>query len=538
MGSIEVPKPDYDVLVIGAGLSGCYACYRMRQLGVKVKVLETGSSVGGTWYWNRYPGARFDCESYSYGYFFSQEILDEWKWSEHFAPQEETERYIRFVCDKYNLWEDMQFHTRVQKAHWMSAARCWKLTDKDGREYTSRFLITGVGLLSDPTLPNVAGVHDFKGQAFHTSRWPKDVIAFEGKNVGIIGVGATAIQIIPEVAKTAKGLTVFQRTPNWAIPLHNSKIGEEEMETIRKGYPELIKRIDNTRLSFMHEGINDSIWDATPEQREAFWEYMYAQPGFGFWVSNYKETLVDKKANALVSEFVAKKIKQRVKDPWTADKLIPKTYGFGLRRVPMETSYYEAYNRPNVRLVDLLETPIERIEENGVKTSKEDFKLDIIIYATGFSAITGAFDAIDFRGVDDLPLRDLWQDGPKTYLGITAQHFPNMFMSIGPHQAYGNIPRSIEYAVGWISECIEYLESKEITFIEAKEKGVQEWTDHVHELGEGLLSNEVDSWLTGVNKNVAGKQKRIIARYSGAASDFRKQCDAVASSHYATFTLA
>ncbi|KAF2640006.1 FAD/NAD(P)-binding domain-containing protein [Massarina eburnea CBS 473.64] len=561
MGAVKLQQPDYDVLVIGAGLSGCYACHRMREIGLKVKVLEAGGSVGGTWYWNRYPGARFDCESYTYGFFFSQEILDEWTWSEHFAPQEETERYVRFVCDKYNLWEDMQFDTRVKSAHWQSNDGCWKLTDQDGRNYTSRFLITGIGLLSEPTLPNISGVQDFKGKAFHTSRWPKDVDVkeFEGKNVGVIGVGATGIQIIPEVAKTARSLTVFQRTPNWvnrnffpvfhehavsgpnhqqAIPLHNSPIGKEEFETIRKGYPEILRKIDSTRLSFMHEGIDDSIWDATPEEREAFWEYMYAQPGFGFWISNYKETLVDKKANALVSDFVAKKIRQRVKDPWTADKLIPKTYGFGLRRVPMETCFYEAFNRPNVRLVDLLSTPIERIDEYGVKTSQEEVKLDMIIYATGFSAITGAFDAIDFRGVNDIALRDLWQEGPRTYLGITAQHFPNMFMSIGPHQAYGNIPRSIEYAVGWIANCIEYLHNNGIDYIEAKEQGVQEWTDHVHELGQGLLSNEVDSWVTGVNKNVAGKQKRIIARYSGAASDFRRQCNMVASANYDTFSLA
>lgn len=221
----------------------------------------------------------------------------------------------------------MRFHTKVVSAHWQDDGRCWKLTDQNGKTYTSRFLITGIGLLSDPTLPNIPGVRDYKGQAFHTSRWPKDAVDFTGKNVGIIGVGATAIQIIPEVAKTAKTLTIFQRTPNWAIPLHNAKIGSEEMETIRKGYPELLKKINASRLSFLHEGITDLIWDATPEEREAFWDYMYAQPGFGFWISNYKETLVDLKANALVSEFVAKKIRQREKDPWTADKLIPKTHG-------------------------------------------------------------------------------------------------------------------------------------------------------------------------------------------------------------------
>ncbi|TLD36042.1 FAD/NAD(P)-binding domain-containing protein [Venturia nashicola] len=471
MGSMAPPEPDYDVLIIGAGLSGCYACYRMRQMGVKFKVLETGTAVGGTWYWNRYPGARFDCESYTYGFFFSQEVLDEWKWSEHFAPQAETERYINFICDKYSLKENMQFNTRVDKAHWLADGRCWKLTDQNGQTYTSRFLITGIGLLSNPTLPNIPGVQDYKGNAFHTSRWPDNVKDFTGKDVGIIGIGASAIQIIPEIAKTAKSLTIFQRTPNWAIPLHNSKIGEEEMETIRKGYPELLKKIQANRMSFLHEGIDKSIWEASPEEREAFWERLYAQPGFGFWVSNYKEVLQDRAANALLSDFVAKKIRQRVKDPWTADKLTPKTHGFGLRRVPMETHYYEAYNQPNVRLVDILETPIERITENGVKTCQEHVKLDTIIYATGFSAITGAFEAIDFRGNDNTLLADLWREGPRTYLGLTVHHFPNMFMSIGPHQAYGNIPRSIEYAVGWIADCIHYLRKENITYIEATEEG-------------------------------------------------------------------
>ena len=258
---------------------------------------------------------------------WSQELLAEWDWTEHFAPQPETERYVQFICDRFNLWPSMQFNTRVEKAHWDQTSRFWRLTDSSGKTYTSRFLITGIGLLSDPTLPNIPGVADFKGDAFHTSRWPKQDVSFEGKKVGIIGVGATAIQIIPEVAKTAKSLTVFQRTPNWAIPLHNSKINKEEMETIRKGYPELLDKVNSTRLSFMHEANTDSIWEATPEEREALWEYLYAQPGFGFWVSNYKEVLVEEKANALITEFVSKKIRQRVKDPWTADKLVPKTHG-------------------------------------------------------------------------------------------------------------------------------------------------------------------------------------------------------------------
>ncbi|KAK1812471.1 hypothetical protein LTR12_013165 [Friedmanniomyces endolithicus] len=536
MGSVGESQPDYDVLVIGAGLSGCYACHRMHQLNLKVKVLEAGTSVGGTWYWNRYPGARFDSESYTYAFYFSPQLLDEWKWTEHYAPQAETERYIRFLCDRLELWDDLQFNTSITKAHWIEQDRLWQLTDASGRMYTSRFLITGIGVLSNPTLPNVPGVADFKGPAYHTSRWPKDPISFEGKRVGIIGTGATAIQATPVIAETAKSLTVFQRTPNWAIPLRNSKISPDEMELIRTGYPQMLEKINLTRMGFMHSASTDSIWDSTPEMREAFWEELWALPGFPFWLSNYKEILIDEKANDLVTEFVAKKIKERVHDPWTADKLVPKNHGFGTRRVPMETFYYEAYNRPNVRLVDLLETPIERVTADGITTSQEEFEFDMLIYATGFDAVTGAFDAIDFRGTDNHSLRDEWKDGPRTYLGLTVEHFPNMFMSMGPHQAYGNIPRSIEYAVGWIAECIGYCQTQGISRIEATDQGVQEWTDHVHDLGKNLLSNKVDSWMTGVNKNVAGKQKRIVARYMGAAPEFREKCNEVAGGGYELFS--
>ncbi|KAK4959111.1 hypothetical protein LTR10_003910 [Elasticomyces elasticus] len=536
MGSVGEVHPDYDVLVIGAGLSGCYACHRMQQLNLKVKVIEAGTSVGGTWYWNRYPGARFDSESYTYAFYFSPELLDEWKWTEHYAPQAETERYIQFLCDKLNLWDNIQFRTSITKAHWIEQDRLWKLTDASGRTYTSRYLITGIGVLSNPTLPNVPGVADFKGTAYHTSRWPKEPVNFEGKRVGVIGTGATAIQAIPVIAQTAKQLTVFQRTANWAIPLRNAKISPEEMEKIRTGYPEMLKQINLTRMGFMHGASTDSIFDFSPEQREVFWEELWAMPGFPFWLSNYREIMVDEKANDLVTEFVTKKTKERVHDPWTADKLIPKNHGFGTRRVPMETYYFEAYNRPNVRLVDLLETPFEQITQDGIQTTQEKFEFDILIYATGFDAVTGAFDAIDFRGTNNISLREEWKDGPRTYLGLTVEHFPNMFMSMGPHQAYGNIPRSIEYAVGWIAECIEYCRDRGITYFEATDKGVQEWTDHVHDLGKNLLSNKVDSWMTGVNKNVAGKQKRIVARYMGSAPEFREKCNEVKDAEYASFT--
>ena len=507
-------------------------------------------------YWNRYPGARFDSESYSYGFSWHPEILAEWDWTEHFAPQPETERYLNFICDKFGLREDIQFHTRVKKAQFQDDTRTWKVTDESGKAYTSRFVITGIGVLSNPTLPNVPGVADFKGEAFHTARWPKEDVGFEGKRVGLIGTGATAIQAIPEMAKTVGHLTVFQRTPNWAIPLHNGKISSEEMEEIRKGYPELFKKLNQTRMCFLHDANPDSIWEASDEEREKLWEELYASPGFGMWLSNYKEMLINHDANKLVSDFVAKKIRQRVHDPETAETLIPKNHGFGTRRVPMETFYYEAYNRPNVRLVDLNKTPIQEINEHGPKTTAEQFEFDMLIYATGFDAVTGAFDAIEFQGVDGVKLLDQWSEGPRTYLGITIKDFPNMFMVsppppklnltilthmlpqiMGPHQAYGNIPRSIEYAVDWVSNCIEYLTNNSITRIEPTSKGVEEWTEHVHKISEGFLSNEIDSWMTGVNKNVKGRQKRIVARYNGSAPEFRRRCRDVADGRYDTFKL-
>jgi cation diffusion facilitator CzcD-associated flavoprotein CzcO len=523
---------DYDVIIIGAGLSGIYSLIKMRQLGMRVKVMETGSAVGGTWFWNQYPGARFDSESYSYGYSFSQELLDEWHWTEHFSPQPETLKYINFVCDKFDLRRDMMFNTRITVAHWNHVNRLWELADEKESKYTARFLITAMGPLTQPTLPNIEGVEDFKGEAYHTARWPDEHVPLENKRIAIIGTGATAIQTIQEVVKMCGSLTVFQRTPNWTAPLNNSKISVEEMADIRKRYPDIFKRCGETWNCFIHAADKRKTLSVPKEEREAFWEELYAQPGFGKWLSNFGDIATDQQANDAFSEFMANKIRQRVKDPRTADKLIPKNHGFGTRRVPLETGYYEAFNQQNVRLVDVNETPIEKITEKGIKTATEDFEFDMIIYATGFDAITGAFDAVDFRGVDGLKLTERWAKGPKTFLGLTVQSFPNMFMVMGPHQAFGNIPRSIEYAVGWISDLIQYCKKNGITYVEPTEEGVAWWTEHVHHCAEGLLANNVDSWMTGVNKNLKGKLTRIIARYNGSAVGFRERCNGVAAEDY------
>lgn len=411
-------------------MSGIYLVHRIEQMGLKVKVLEAGSQVGGTWYWNRYPGARFDSESYSYAYSWCPEILNEWNWSEHFSAQPETERYINFVADRFDLRKNIQFNTRINSAHWQDGSneKFWKFVDESGTEYTSRFFLSCMGILTQPTLPNIPGVEDFRGLAHHTSRWPKDVVSFEGKRVAVIGTGATGIQTIQEVAKTVGHLTVFQRTPNWTAPMRNAKIGKEEMDQIRSSYNDIFQACMDTPTCFIHRPLDKATTDVSAEEREALWEELYDGRGFGIWLSNYKDILKDKKANDLMCNFITKKIRQRVKDPKTAEMLIPKNHGFGTRRLPLETNYLEVYNQPNVRLIDINEDPIEKITEKGIKTKSEDMKFDMIVYATGFDAVTGAFDAIDIRGIGGQSLRDLWSTGPKTYLGLTLHGFPNMGM--------------------------------------------------------------------------------------------------------------
>ena len=528
---------DFDAVIIGAGVSGLYQLYKLRELGLKVRVFETGTGVGGTWYWNRYPGARFDSESYTYGYSFSQELLDEWNWDERFAGQPETERYLNHVADKFDLRRDIQFKSRVNAAHYREETRSWDIVLEDSRCYNTRFLVTAIGVLSAPTMPTIPGVGTFQGQSCHTHYWPKQPVDFVGKRVGIIGTGATAIQTIQTIAKSVGELTVFQRTPNWAAPLHNGKLGEDEMRGIRANYADIFARCSDTPGCFIHAPDPRATFEVSPEEREAFWEKLYAEPGFGIWQGNFRDILTDRKANALISEFVARKIRERVKNPAVAEKLIPKNHGFGTRRVPLEGGYFEVYNQPNVRLVDINETPIERITPAGIKTSDREYQFDIIIYATGFDAITGSFDRIDIRGIDGLQLKELWKDGPQTYLGVLVEGFPNLMMVMGPHAGLGNFPRAAEYSVEWVTELIRFAHERGLTRVEATADGVAKWTEHVLASGQGLLMNEIDSWMTGVNRNVEGKQTRKIMRYSGGHPAFREHCDAVAADGYRQLAL-
>ena len=443
--------------------------YRLRELGMTARVFEAGTNVGGTWYWNRYPGARFDSESWTYGYSFSKELMQEWDWKENFSPQPDTLEYLNHVADKFDLRRDMQFRSSVTAAHWDEAANQWIVTLESGQKATSRFLMTAIGILSAHTLPSIPGRDSFHGPAYHPARWPHTPVDFTGKRVGIIGTGATAIQAIPEIARQAKQLTVFQRRPNWAAPLHNSKISKEEMERIKSRYEEIYAHCARTPSWFIHEADPRKALDVPPEERDAFWEQRYAEPGFGIWMGKFRDILIDEKANAAISEFIAKKIRQRVKDPNVAEKLIPKDHGFGSRRVPLESGYFETYNRDNVLLVDVInEEPIECITPKGVKTAKREHEFDILIYATGFDGVTGAFDRIDIRGANGVRLKDAWADSPRTYLGMLAESFPNMLMVLGPHTARGNIPQAIEHSVDFQAGMLRFMQEHNYTHVETR----------------------------------------------------------------------
>lgn len=527
----------WDAIIIGAGMSGLYQQIRLRELGMRVRVFEAGTGVGGTWYWNRYPGCRFDSESYSYGFSFDKELLQEWSWSEHFAPQPETERYLNLVADKYDLRQDIQFGARVKAARWEDPERRWTVTLADGSRHSSRFLITAIGALSSPTMPDFPGMNAFHGEAYHTGLWPKTPVDFAGKRVAVIGTGASGVQTIQEVAKTAAQLTVFQRTPNWCAPLHNGRIPPEEMAAIRARYEEIFRRCDETFSCFLHTPDPRNTFDVSAEEREAFLEKLYSERGFGIWVGNFKDILTNRAANEEISRFVADKIRQRVTDPKVAEMLIPKNHGFGTRRVPLETRYYECYNQPNVTLVDTKATPIERITPTGIRTADAEYAFDIIVYATGFDALRGAFDRIDFQGKDGVTLKEAWRDGAISLVGMLQDGFPNMFMLLGPHTALGNIPRSIEFNVDWVSRLLRHLQENGLTYAEARPEAVGQWMEHVMEVAKGLLSMEVDSWMTGVNQNVAGRQTRVVARYTGSAPTYRAWANGIADRRYAELML-
>ncbi|MDP3248846.1 MAG: NAD(P)/FAD-dependent oxidoreductase [Polaromonas sp.] len=527
----------FDAVVIGAGISGMYQLHRLRGLGLSARVFETGDGVGGTWYWNRYPGARFDSESYSYGYSFSKEILDEWNWTEHFSPQPENERYLNFVADKLDLKKDIQFNSKVVAARYLDEQNLWEVELEGGQRVRARFLITAIGILSAHQFPRIEGMDSFKGQSWHTARWPKEPVDLRGKRVGVIGTGATGVQVIQEVAKIAGQLTVFQLDPNWCSPLNNSAITEAEQKEIHASYPAIFETCKKSFGGFMHDFDQRPFFDVPEAEREAFFERQYQGRGFGIWLGNFMDTLTDPRANAAISAFMARKIRARVKDPKVAEMLIPKDHGFGTKRVPMETRYYEVYNQDNVTLVDLNTTPIERVTPQGIQIGDKEHALDYIIYATGFDAVTGAFKRIDIQGKGGTKLADKWKDGPETYLGMQVAGFPNMFMLVGPHNGatFCNIPRCIEQNVEWVSDCIAHMQKQDLQRIETTETAEAAWTNHVYETTQGLLFSGVRSWFVG--SNTPGKKATFLV-YAGGSPAYRQKCEEVVAKGYEGFVMS
>ena len=536
----------FDVIIIGAGIAGMYQLLKLRELGFSVKVYEAGGDVGGTWYWNRYPGCRFDSESYSYGYSFSKELLDEWDWTEHFSPQPETLRYLNLVADKFDLRNDIQFDSRVKKASFNDGDNHWEIELDNGSTSQARFLISATGPLSAPQMPNIEGVDSYQGESFHTARWPRDPngfggskeIDFEGKRVGVIGTGASGVQVIQEIAKTAKELLVFQRNPNWCAPLKNSPISKKEQLEIKATYPEIFKKCSENFGSFLHSPDSRMALETSPEDRKALFDELYAAPGFGIALANFRDIMIDQKANDLVSEYIAGRIRQRVDNPAIADKLIPTNHGFGTRRVPLETNYYEVYNQANVSLIDLRDTPIECITEQGLKTSAADYDLDMLIYATGFDPVTGSLNRIDINGIDGLKLKDKWAEGPQTYLGLQVQGFPNFLTLVGPHNGATlcNIPRCIEQNVEWVSELLDYMRRENLEYIEAEKEAELAWTEHVGEMALCTLFPTAESWFMGVNKNNPERKPAFMV-YAGGVPRYKAKCDEVAAEGYEGFVL-
>ena len=526
----------YEVIVIGAGVAGIYQIKRLKDLKINATVLDAAGDLGGTWYNNRYPGARFDSESYTYGYSFSKELLNEWHWKEQFSGQPENLRYLNYVADKFGLRKFMQFNCQVEAAHFDETDNLWHLTIRDGRQLTSRFIILALGLLSTPTLPRYEGMDTFKGRSFHTFHWPHKPIDLEGKKVAVIGTGATAIQLIAEISDKVGELTVFQRRPNWSAPLNNRPISIEEMANIKSRYDEIFATCARTPGGFEHEPDRRGFYDVSRDQRVELWNRLYDEPGFGIWLRNFREIFTDEEPNAELSEYIAERIRQRVNDPETAEKLTPRDHGFGVQRVPLETHYYEAYNRDNVHLVDISETPIERITESGLRTSECDYDFDIIVYATGFDAVTGAFDGIDIRGIAGEKLRDKWKHGPSTFLGMFVHGFPNLLMPAGPQSgsASTNYPRGIEIGVNWCTDLLKHMSERGYVRADPTPEAEERWTAHVTKMYSKMLMRKAKGWFTGYNSNVDGHEhgKTRYFVYNGGTPKYVATINEVAAKGY------
>jgi len=531
--------PDFDAVVIGAGFSGMYMLKSLRdKLGLKVKVYEAVDTVGGTWYWNRYPGARCDIESIEYSYSFSDELQQEWSWSQRYATQPEILRYVNHVTDRFDLRRDIQFDTRVTTAHFDEATNRWQIETDRGECVSAQFCIMATGCLSVPQQPRYAGLETFQGHWYHTGYWPHEPVDFTGQRVGVIGTGSSGIQSIPVIAQQAERLYVFQRTPNFSVPAHSAPLDPEFERWVKTNYPDLRRKSRESRAGFVVE-VNDNTekpaLDVPPDQRFAEYESRWAHGGFGLMAS-FADLGTNIEANQTAAEFVHAKIRETIHDPSVAELLLPKDHPIGTKRLCVDTHYYETYNRPNVTLVDIRNNPIAEITPTGLRTSAATYKLDSIVFAIGFDAMTGALANVDIRGRAGLALKDKWSEGPRTYLGIASAGFPNLFMITGPGSpsVLSNMMTSIEQHVEWTTDCIEYLTERRLAGIEPTSEAEDDWTAHVNEVGQETLYPLANSWYMGAN--IPGKP-RVFLPYVGGVGDYRKKCDDVAANGYEGFSL-
>ena len=522
----------FDAIIIGAGVTGLYALYRLRQLGFSARSFEEGSGVGGTWYWNRYPGCRFDSESYTYGYSFSEELLQEWDWKELYSAQPENERYLNYVADKFDLRQDIRLNSRVMSAVFDENANQWEVLIEDGYRARGQFLITSVGILSAGYVPEFEGKNTFKGFSCHTGRWPKQGVDLAGKRVGVIGTGASGVQLITEIAKEVSHLTVFQRTANFCAPLRNSLIDDETQKSIKSSYPEIFRKCMETAGSFVHEFDPRSAMSVSPEERLEKYESLWQESGFKKWLSNFYDVMLPGEANEDYAEFFRNKIRERVNDPDVAEMLVPKGHMFGSKRLPCESGYYEVYNQDNVLLVDVKSAPIERITPNGIKTKDAEYELDVIIFATGFDAVTGSLSRLHIEGEGGQTLSDKFSNGPRTFMGVQSAGFPNLFTI--NQASVGNFVRAAEPLVDWVSEAMAYVRDNNFSRMCASEEAEEDWTKHIAEAGAKILRSQADSWYVGAN--IPGKARGLLTA-PDTAPVMRAKRNESAANGYAGFLI-
>jgi cyclohexanone monooxygenase len=528
---------ELDMAIVGAGFSGLYMLYRARRLGFRAAIFERGPEVGGTWYWNRYPGCRCDAQSIGYSYSFSEDLQQEWTWSERYAPQPEILSYLQHVAERFDLRRDIRFETSVESAHYDQEKGVWKIATDRG-DASARFLVMATGNLTTWRIPSFPGMDEFAGEIYHTARWPEGGLDLTGKRVGVVGTGSSGIQLIPNVAREAEHLYVFQRTPHFTIPARNHKLDDEFIADVKRRYPEIRQLAKGSIRGSSQLNINPrSALEVDDEERRAVYEQRWKEGGGSNFLNSFTDLLIDEEANDTVAEFVRGKIRETVKDPEVAAALSPSGYPLGAKRIVLDTNYYETYNRENVTLVDVRKAPIEALTETGVRTAAQSYELDVIVFATGYDAFTGALAAIDIRGRDGLELSAAWGDGPRALLGVQVAGFPNMFTITGPQSpsVLSSMVSSIEQHVDWVSDLIRFMDERQLDTVEADEEAQEAWVAHVVEAADRTLFPRANSWYTG--SNVPGKP-RIFMPYVGGVGRFRRICDAVAAHEYEGFAFS